>query len=263
MHYITSLLLAVALVGCASQKPQPVPVDNNRASNGNPYAETYVSHPQPATLLAPDPDGPKLYLGDKKEDDYKRMLEQGYDMLGYSSFESGDVAPELATQQARQVKADLVLVYTQLTGSTPASVKLQQLRQQAAAQKAATQKPAVDEPKVSGNANAPVDEAKQRYHYFASYWVKLAPPLIGVHVNGPVAEGEPGLPVVAVVKQSPADKAGLVDGDVLTRLGEVNLDKPEALTRAAKQYAGKTVEVDFRRSGSAGKTMITLNQRSQ
>jgi len=258
MQYITSLLLAIALVGCASQKPQPVPVDNTRASNGNPYSDTYVSHPQPATLLAPDPAGPKLYLGDKKEDDYKRMLEQGYDMLGYSSFESGDVAPELATEQAKRVKADLVLVYTQLTGSTPASMKLQQLRQQAAAQKAAAA-----EPKAAGAAPAPVDDAKQRYHYFASYWVKLAPPLIGVHVNGPLAEDQPGLPVVAVVKQSPADKAGLVDGDVLTRLGEVNLDKPEALTRAARQYAGQTVEVDFRRSGSPGKAMITLNQRSQ
>jgi S1-C subfamily serine protease len=84
-----------------------------------------------------------------------------------------------------------------------------------------------------------------------------------VHVNGPVAQDQPGLPVVAVVKQSPADKAGLVDGDVLTRLGEVNLDKPEALTRAARQYAGKTVELDFRRSGNPGKAMITLNQRSQ
>lgn len=261
MRLIVSLFLAFGLAACASQKSQPVPPDNTRAATsssaptGNPYTDTFVSHPVSGQAQSPDPAGPKIYRGRDKEADYRSMLENGYDLIGYSSFEAGDVPPERLADQAKQAKADMVLVYTQLVGNTPASIKMQRLRDAMLKKKQGGI--ATEDAPAEGQADT---DAKELYSYFASYWVKLAPPLLGVHVNGPDKNGNaPGLPVVAVVRESPADKAGIVDGDVLTKLGEVSLDKPETLTKAARQYAGKTVPVSFSRGGVPSQVDVTLS----
>ena len=234
-------------VGAASQA--------SAAETENLYSKSYVSKNNPGVALQPDPSGPKVYLGsDEKEKDYQRMLENGFDMLGYSSFEAAeDVSPDQVAEQAKKVKADLVLVYTKLTGNVPASVRIQQLRDKARQ----AQKNPEDQ-----SMGAKLDEEHGLYSYFASYWVKLAPPLIGVHVTTS-GEGDSatGLKVLAVVKDSPAAKVALQEGDVLTRIGEIELTKPETLTQAAQRYAGQSVEIAWQRDGDANKATITLNKR--
>ena len=192
------------------------------------------------------------------------MLENGYDMLGYSSFEAADVLPDQALEHARKIKADLVLVYTKLSGSVPTSVQIEKLRKEARkpdGQSADAQSAGVQQTEASSGSLLPQEQA--RYSYFSSYWVKLAPPLIGVHVTRSDAEdGATGLKVIAVVKQSPAAKAGIEDGDVLIRIGDVALDKPEALQLAAQRYAGQTVDVTMQHGGNTSKTALTLNSRN-
>ena len=233
-----------------------VSLSASAASAENPYTKSYVSKGAPTVALQPDPAGPKVYLGKVKEEDYLRMLENGYDMLGYSSFDGPDAAPELATQQAKQIKADLVLVYTKLSGSVPASVQIQQLREQAA-------KTATPDKNLNGAPTGKVLlEDQARYTYFASYWVKLAPPLIGVHVTPTEKDADvAGLIVKAVVRQSPADKAEIQAGDVITRIGDIALTKPEALTEAAQRYTGQTVEVALQRDGNPSTKTMTLNKK--
>jgi PDZ domain-containing protein len=216
----------------------------------NPYAKSFVSRGRPSIALQPDPAGPKLYRGDNQVDDYKRMLENGFDMLGYSSFQGLDVSPEKATEQARDIKADMVLVYAERKGGTPATVQIDQARQKA------------KEKNSAAEVDVPQAKDQKLYEYFASYWVKLAPPLIGVHVEANTQdENSLGLRVIAVVKDSPAAKAGITDEDVLTRIGEFTLDKPEALTKAAQHYAGKTVDVSYKRGDNEASTSMTLNSR--
>jgi hypothetical protein len=266
---LLALLLALNMAGCASRgKAQPVPADSNRANANsigeNPYTASFVSRDRPTVALQPDPAGPKIYRGNVETEDYQLMLENGYDMLGYSSFEAADVPPDQALEHARKIKADLVLVYTKLSGTVPASVRVEQLRNEAkktAGQSADAQSSSVEQgPAVSGKL---LPQEQARYSYFSSYWVKLAPPLIGVHVT-PADEknGATGLKVIAVIKQSPAAKAGIEDGDVLIRIGDVALDKPEALQQAAQRYAGQTVDVTMQHGGNTGKTAITLNSRN-
>ncbi|HEX5539567.1 MAG TPA: PDZ domain-containing protein [Methylophilaceae bacterium] len=259
MRFNHALLLAVLITaGCASgggAKATSGP-DAANADSDNYYTRSYVDKNRPTVALQPDPSGPKLYRGNVKEDDYQRMLRSGFELLGYSSFEAADVPPEQALEQARKIHADLVLVYSELAGSIPLSVRVQQLREKA--MKAENGKAA------DGNTKPEVQKPDQQnaYAYFASYWVKLAPPLIGVHVKGPgVNDDKAGLEVLAVIKDSPAAKADIEEGDVLTRIGDIELSKPEALTRAAEQYAGKTVEVALKRNGADGKTSMTLNSR--
>ena len=263
---ILALLLVLNLAACAGSGATQKTADKATASNKsgsveqgleNPYTKSYVSKGRPTIALQPDPTGPKIYRGNNQADDYKRMLENGFDMLGYSSFQGLDVPPEKATEQAKNIKADLVLVYAEQKGSTPASVQIDQARKKAG-----------DEAKKAQDQNAslkndsPSPQGQTLYEYFASYWVKLAPPLIGVHVETNAQDDKRfGLRVIAVVKESPAAKAAIQKDDVLTRIGDVALDKPEALTQAAQRYAGQTVDVLYKRGGNDGKTTMTLNSR--
>ncbi len=209
---LTAMLAVSTSATAAGQEAEP---------DSNPYAATYVSR-QPAP--PGQPVAAQVYLGKDKLADYRRMLEDGYDLLGYSSFEAGDVAPELLTQQAQQVRADVALVYTE-----------------------GVQRP----------------QAKDaRYKYFASYWTRLPPPLLGVHVQRDTQadEGEGGLEVLAVIKDSPAARAGLRQGDILLRMGDVQLMRPEQLADTARRYAGQAVDLDWKRDGAPMRHALTPGQ---
>lgn len=204
----------------------------------NPYTKAYVA--QSRVTAKAEPGAPQIFLGKDKVVDYQRQLEKGYDILGYSSFEGGEVPPEQLTEQAVRVNADVVLVYPTVTARTPKSVKMDKAKA-----KAAGKEVALDDGKV--------------YSYFASYWTKLPPPILGINVRGTneAAEGQVGLVVLAVIEGSPA-AAALRNDDVLLRLGDVRLDKPEALGPAARRYAGKPVEVEFERAGEVQRAQLTL-----
>jgi hypothetical protein len=220
------------------------------ADTGNPYADAYKPLEMRARILPPEEAEPKVYRGtDNKEADYQRMLEKGFDLLGYSSFEAGDIPAERLVEHARSVNAHLVLVTTRRSGDIPASIKIEQLRKKAKEQNTDT----VDLDSL--------DQSSVRYTYDASYWVKLAPPLIGLHVRAPTkSEKATGLVVIAVIKDSPAEKASLQELDIIQSIGDEALGTPETLTRAAQRYAGQTVDVVFMRHGEVNKTTMTLNR---
>lgn len=224
---------------------------NLLASAGeNPYATAYKSLELRARILPPDEAEPQIFKGsDNKDADYQRMLEKGFDLLGYSSFEAGDVPPEMLAEHAKSIKAHMVLVSTKRSGDVPVSVKIDQLRKKAREQKTDT----VD--------LSDIDQSSVRYTYHASYWVKLVPPIIGVHVRAPMKdEKEKGLIVLAVINNSPAEKASLQELDIIKSIGGEVLETPAALTKAAQRYAGQTVEVVFLRHGDVNRTTMTLNR---
>ena len=246
------ILVFLTMAGCAGNKAMKGEMPGATAATGeNPYIKSYFSLDKPSIALQPDPDGPKLFRGNDKDTDNNRMLVKGFDMLGYSSFEAGDVPAEQALEQAKLLKADLVLLYTKQSAETPVSVKIQQLREQA------LRKKSNPEDKTTVVADNPT------YQYYASYWVKIAPPIIGVHVKG-VSKNTPaeGLVVLAAVEGSPADKAGLKEGDLLKRIGNVDLVGTASLNKVVQQYAGKTVDVTYERDGELKTVPMTLNVKN-
>jgi hypothetical protein len=241
MRLIATLMTSLALLSMS--------LHGNAEDAENLYATAYKPLELRAKVLPPEDLEPKIYKGtDNKDADYQRMLEGGYDLLGFSSFEAGEVPPQLLTQHARTVKAHLVLVTVSRSGDVPASIKIDRLRQKAREQNTDT----VD--------LSDIEQTVVRYNYHASYWVKLVPPLIGLHVS-PTSKDEKikGQVVVAVIKRSPAERAGLKELDVIMKIGDELLEKPEALAAAAKRYAGQTVDVHYLREGAVNKTTMTLN----
>jgi regulator of sigma E protease len=65
-----------------------------------------------------------------------------------------------------------------------------------------------------------------------------------------------------VVDDSPAAKAGLKSEDRIVRVGGVKIEKPEQLTDATKQNAGKTIAVEYTHGGQTVIRTLTLNRTS-
>ncbi len=200
----------------------------------------------------------KMYVSNHKDDDNISMLENGYDMMGSSGFEGGEVSPELALQHAKSIKADTVLVYSKYGSAKTAASKIAAIKE--AAKKGGGEIDAKDLP-----ADVTI------YNYYASYWAKLPAPLLGVHIiklvrpnnddESAQKEEVKGLTILAVIKDSPADKAGLKRGDTLYKIANVDVNKPEELSSLVRQYQGQNVAIDYERAGQKNTANAQINAR--
>ena len=109
-----------------------------------------------------------------------------------------------------------------------------------------------------------------KYKYYASYWAKLPPPLLGVHVVKLVRAADEenqqkqalkGLNVLAVVKGSPAEAAGIMRGDMLLKLNDIELSKAEELSKVVREHQGKSVVIAYERDGVMNSAKAKINQR--
>ncbi|WP_136609602.1 S1C family serine protease [Sinomonas albida] len=72
-----------------------------------------------------------------------------------------------------------------------------------------------------------------------------------------------GAQIAQVTSGSPADKAGLKTGDVITRFGDFAIGDANELTAAVRQQApGSTVKVTYTRNGQSASTDVTLGTAS-
>jgi len=223
----------------------------------NPYAKNYKEqNTNNLKSLQPAPDT-KMYISNHKDDDNISMLESGYDMIGSSGFSATETSFDLALQHAKSIKADTVLVYKKYESAKTASSKLQLIKEAA----------------KKGGEIDPNDltEEPTEYYYYASYWAKLPMPLLGVHIiklkqkeaddDQVVVKDEPGLKIIAVIKDSPAAKASIVKGDALLKIGDVTLTAADDLFAAVKRYAGQTVPVQLQRNDTDVEVQVALNSR--
>ncbi len=201
----------------------------------------------------------KILVSNHKDEDNISMLENGFDMMGSSGFDSGNVLPELALQHAKAIKADTVLVYKKY-GSAKTPVSRMQLIKEAAKKGGG---------EVEAKELESAEEAPQ-YKYYASYWAKLPAPLLGVHIIKLAMRDEEtdkviekkGLKVLAVIKDSPAAKAGLVRGDILHKLADTELNKPEELSPLVRKFQGQNVAIEYEREGNKAIANAQINSRN-
>mgnify|MGYP000013345292 CR=1 FL=1 len=216
-------------------------IAQNVCAAENLYSDTFVASKATNAKHVVPKEPPKIFTGKDKVKDRQRMEELGFELIGYSDFQAGDVSPEMALPQAKALQADTVLLYSERASNVPASVKMQQMR----------------DAKEGKKTNAGSDAI---YRYFASYWAKLAKPSLGVHVKIPEKDelGQ-GLQVLVVMEDSPAKAIGLMKGDVLLSIGERPLANVTDLSKALNQYAGQTVDIVYTRDNMRFDEKISLN----
>ncbi|MGZ8271899.1 MAG: PDZ domain-containing protein [Methylophilus sp.] len=197
----------------------------------------------------------KMYVSNHKDEDNISMLENGYDMMGTSGFDAGNVPADLALQHGKSIKADVVLVYTKYGASKGADSKMQMIKEAIKNGKELTEKD--------------VTEDATLYKYYASYWAKMPTPSLGVHIIKLVPKSDSvdstdnnagkGLRILAVIKDSPAYTAGLLRGDQLIAINDVPIEKPDDLTGIISKNHGKSINIRYIRENQELTTNTKLN----
>jgi serine protease Do len=87
-------------------------------------------------------------------------------------------------------------------------------------------------------------------------------PLLGVTSDRP-ANGPAGAKIAEISPGSGADKGGLKQGDLITKVDELPVDGPESLTEAIGRYKpGEKVVITIERDGKMQKVNVTLGAKS-
>jgi hypothetical protein len=216
---------------------------------------------------------PKLYKGTDVEQDAQRMLENGYQIIGYSSFNAGNANERKAISQARKVRAAVVLIYSQYTntvsGVRPLTLPDTQtsstrLRGSAYGTGGYTSYSGNAYTTTHGTRTTYIPYSVRRSDYLATYWVKLKPPILGTHLQDLTPDirrelgSNKGMIVQAVINDSPAFHADIIKGDVLRRIGVVDIYNYKTYRDALKIYQGEFVDVVIYRDGKENEKRIQL-----
>lgn len=208
-----------------------------------------------------------IYAADVKAES-ERLAENGYWLAGESSFQQRETrfAESNALTQARKLGAEIVVLASGDAGSESVAVPI------------VTPTTSTTYSSFSGNAfngygtthvngygsstsygtsTTFVPMTAHRANYYAGYWVKLKPAVLGVTLLPLTADQHrtigtnAGLLVRVVVIGSPAYKADIFRGDYLMAInGESTSDVQDAL-RILKTHAGQSVKLSLLRNGAA------------
>lgn len=222
-------------------------------------------------------DEPKVFRGSKEEEDSLQMLENGYALVGYSSFNAGNVNENEVIDQAKKVHASVVILYSKYTGTVSGVLPLTLPDIQ-------TSTTSLDGivygsggyASYSGTAYTTTYGTKTTYipysvhraDYLATYWVKLKPPIFGTYIRELTPEikhqigSNKGVFIYAVVKRSPAFEADILQGDVLRKIGDITIYDQDSFQRALSQYEGKEVGVIIIRDGKEIIKFVKLRTKS-
>ena len=198
-----------------------------------------------------------------KDKDNTRMLEDGYDLMGTSSFQGPFVEPNQALKHAQSIQADVVFVYDRKMNEMTRSARLRQIHDEMKKDNKGEKNTVLE------ISEADLKDKNSKFEFYATYWAKLPQPIFGVHViklvkkNSDTKEKqqEPGLKVIAVIKDSPAFKAGMEKGDVVLQLNDLNVDSPEDFSKVVQKNQGTKVKIKYIRDDEEKIATAELNKR--
>ena len=224
-------------------------------------------------------ENPAYYISDDLQADYLNMLENGYYLIGQSSFE-GIVkdTQKFALEQAENVGASVVIVSGKfaktVTTSTPITTPIVETSKTTGN---ATVKNAYGLPlgSVTGSARTTttkgyntnyITNSVDRFLQEATYWIQFKDkPKFGVQVRDLTEEersligSNKGLVLLVVVKGTPAFNADFFRGDIIKRFAGIEITGSEVFSEAIGSNLGKEVEVEIIRDGETLTKKVTLN----
>lgn len=156
-----TLLRGFVAAVCFAVPVASVAADALKAEDANAYASSYQKRID-APAAKPAVSNVRIFRGADKDADNDRLLADGYDLLGVSTFKSSEVPPDMAVAHAKNIKADLVMVYSTRFGKIPNAAK-----SEAAADAADQEKVADDAPKMQL-----IGGMEYTYEYYATFWIK-------------------------------------------------------------------------------------------
>mgnify|MGYP001592191526 CR=1 FL=1 len=220
---------------------------------------------------------PKVYRGNDQEQDALRMFEDNYNLVGYSSFNAGNVDENGAVTQAKKVNASVVILYSKYTGSVSGSVPLTlpdtrtsstSLSGSAYGSGGYASYSGTAYTTTYGTQTTYIPYTVHRSDYLATYWIKMKPPIFGTHIRDLTPEikqqigSNKGVLIYAVIKESPAFEADILKGDVLRKIGDIAVFDGESYQKALTEYQGREVDVLIIRGDKELHKSVKLGMRS-
>jgi hypothetical protein len=244
----------------------------------NPYAQFYIDQTggkditqEPSIITSTGE--PKLIQGVDVDADTKRMLENSYSLIGFSSFNAASVNQQSAVAQAKRVHAETVIVYSHYTNTLQGVMPITTPDTQTYN----TYNSGTIYGSGGGYANYSgssygtsygtkttyMPYAIARYDYFASFWVKIRPAL-GIYFDDLTdelrkrMESNKGAYITIVVKNSPAFVNDLLPGDVIRRVNNTEIIDKEHLRNVIGNEKGNEIEIQIDRNGQTVTKHIRL-----
>lgn len=249
----------------------------------NPYTKYYVDMvggedvTQSKYVILPTGE-PEIKRGSSdQKNDVTRMKEQGFVLLGYSSFNSAETSDSMLIEQAKKVHATVVVVSTAYTETRKGAVPI------------TTPNNTTTYTNTYGNVYGSggyasytgsgysttygtkttyIPYSVNRYDYNATYWIKGKQRIFGAFLNDVPSElksemgTNKGKLVEVVVIGSPAYKADIINGDVLLSIGGVDIYDTQSMNDSFFRYAGEKVNIEIYRNGNVEVKSVLLNNPS-
>ena len=257
--YITLMIAFAFLSGCA----------NNYEKF---YVDQLSQNQIDRTSLIKPIGEPELVQGSNNKDlDYTRLTEDGYVMLGYSSFHAtGGATKENLMAQAKKVGAAKVLFYSEYMSTESGSVPLTLPNTQTTYHSGgvSTYGSYSGTSTTYGTTTTQIPYTRHRYEYGASYWVKKRMGIFGVQVRDPNSQEKSdagtnrGAIIVTSIRGGPAYKADIVAGDLVTAVNGEGIDGLHHLIEKIRNNRGQLTNFEILRKGKTIHKQIQLNNCS-
>ncbi|MDO8734487.1 MAG: PDZ domain-containing protein [Elusimicrobiota bacterium] len=211
------------------------------------------------------------------KDDSMDMLENGYLLIGKSTFKSPPLNEEQALDQAKKVGADIVLTKKEYVGTVTESVPMTEYlpdrrnttRAQSTYQTNPSALPSIAITEVTQTISGEsyiqyVPKSTDYFNYSATFWKKTKPPIFGVLARNLDEETKKrlqtnrGVIVKVVVRKTPAFNADILRDDIITQFNGQSVTDPEDFFDKIKTHAGQQVTVKVIRDGTLRDITLTL-----
>ena len=241
----------------------------------NPYSQFYTDYTEGMNVLENprfiiSTGEPRLVQGSNIDQDEQRMLEDGYILLGISSFNVAKINQSKAIEHAKKIHADTVIVYSQYTDTRSGSMPLTVPDTQTTYHSGSIGGLGGGFATYSGSSTTYgtkttyMPYSVQRYDYLATFWIKAKPYRLGIYFEDLTPElrksieSNKGTYIAVVVKDSPAFNADLLTDDIIRKFNDVEVINKDHFANLLGKYANPTVRLEILREGKTILKEITL-----
>lgn len=194
---------------------------------------------------------PQVYTSNDLTADVRRLLEDGYFVIGSSSWVGPAEGVKQTSKFAKKIKASIALVNCRYIETVSGGTQVVMM------------------PIIGGyggmiGGSRPV--SFDRYEQSAVFLAKLKPQMTGLGIYfeplTPVQirslGSAKGASISIVVRGSPAFDAGIIAGDIILTVAGQDISTPDRLERVKTEYAGQTVPVEIVRDGQPKTLQIAM-----